>query len=208
MGTLRTNRLRYGSPIETYHITGRLGTQTTTDFADSMVELKASFDHVTRGKIDGFLASMQATQQKQMFDSCGLDLQTQAAYELACKGLIRPGKPNECVIYGIKCIEFKRNNFTLEVNCMNATEEKLIRLITKTAMGLRTVAHCIKIRRTRYGFFSYENALLRSELRLPNIIQSIADCEKIWYRHPNMISPEVTTPVGPNIIKTKQPVEA
>lgn len=170
-----------------------------TDFAGSMVMHQATYDHVTRGKLDGLLASMQADYQKQMFDSCGINLQTQEAYDLACKGLIRPGQPTECIIYGTKCIAFKRNNFTLEVNCMNATEERLISLITKIAINLRTLAHCIKIRRTRYGFFSYENALLRGEIHLSNIIQNIAECEQIWYRHPNMVDREVTTPVGTNI---------
>lgn len=44
---------------------------------------------------------------------CGVDLQSQAAFELAAKGPIRPLNSKIPVIYGIKCVEFDPPNFTL-----------------------------------------------------------------------------------------------
>lgn len=195
-GVRRSHRLRFGSPIQTYHVTGRLGVQTETNIAGSLTTMKATYDHVRQGALLSLIASMQAQFQKAMFDASGVSLQSQAAYELACKGLIRPKSPKECVIYGIRCIRFVRSDFTLEINSMNASEARLALLINQIALDLKSVAHCTKIRRTHYGYFSYENTLLRSQWHLPNIIQSIADCEKVWDEHPDMISEEVSTPVG------------
>lgn len=47
------------------------------------------------------------------FRLCGVDLQSQTAYELAAKGPIRPMDSKTPVIYGIKCVEFDPPNFTL-----------------------------------------------------------------------------------------------
>jgi len=44
---------------------------------------------------------------------CGLDMQSQAAYELAVQGPIRPVDINIPMIYNIKCIDFKSPEFTL-----------------------------------------------------------------------------------------------
>lgn len=44
---------------------------------------------------------------------CGVDIQSQAAYELAVKGLIRPSRKEIPVVYGIKCIEFKLPDFVI-----------------------------------------------------------------------------------------------
>lgn len=45
----------------------------------------------------------------------GVDIQTQEAYELAVRGLLRPraGQESNPMIYGIKCIEYDLPNFTL-----------------------------------------------------------------------------------------------
>lgn len=44
---------------------------------------------------------------------CGIDMQSQTAYELAAKGPIRPQNSNIPVIYGIKCVEFDLPYFTI-----------------------------------------------------------------------------------------------
>lgn len=197
-GTRRSFLLKNGSPVQTYHVSGKFGTQTETNFAGSLVTLKATYDHVTHGQLNGLLASLQTQYQKIMFAASGVSLQSQEAYDLACKGVIRPKDPTHNVIYGIKLIRSDRERFTIEVNCMNVREEQLSHLICQIALGLRTVAHCTKIRRTRYGYFSYENALVRNQWHLPDFLQSIADSEKVWNAHPDMISDEISTPVGQN----------
>lgn len=47
------------------------------------------------------------------FRLCGVDLQSQTAYELAAKGPIRPMDSKTPVIYGVKCVHFDPPDFTL-----------------------------------------------------------------------------------------------
>lgn len=47
------------------------------------------------------------------FRSCGVNMQSQAAYELAVKGLLRPIRSKVPVIYGIKCVQFEPPEFTI-----------------------------------------------------------------------------------------------
>lgn len=48
-----------------------------------------------------------------MFRVSGLDIQSQAAYELAVQGLMRPADNNIPMIYSIKCVDFTSPEFTL-----------------------------------------------------------------------------------------------
>lgn len=43
----------------------------------------------------------------------GVHIQSQAAYELAVQGLIRPANKNIPMIYTIRCIDFNSPDFTL-----------------------------------------------------------------------------------------------
>lgn len=189
-------KLRHGAPIQTYRVTGKFGKATEDNFQGSHVTNRASYKHVTVGKLQALVASLQATYQRQMFDMSGLDMQSQAAYELACKGLIRPQKAKDMVIYGIRSTEFTGKTFTIEVQSMNAMESALANLVLDIALQLRTVARCTQIRCTRYGYFSYEDSLLRSHWNLQNVIQSMHECERIWKQHPNMIDDSSAAPVG------------
>ena len=48
-----------------------------------------------------------------------MDPTSQAAYELASRGLLRPGGKSPPLIYGIKCIHFKPPDFTLGISTQN-----------------------------------------------------------------------------------------
>lgn len=48
-----------------------------------------------------------------MFRICGLDMQSQAAYELAIQGLMRPVDNHIPMVYTIKCVDFTSPEFTL-----------------------------------------------------------------------------------------------
>lgn len=48
-----------------------------------------------------------------MFKSCGLDLQSQAAYDIAVQGPIRPADSKMPVLYGIKCVQFQSPDFEI-----------------------------------------------------------------------------------------------
>ncbi|XP_031625756.1 mitochondrial mRNA pseudouridine synthase Trub2 isoform X2 [Contarinia nasturtii] len=190
------NILRNGAPIQTFQVTGKFGKATDTNFQGAHITTRGSYKHVTKGKLEALLSSLQASYQKQMYDRSGVDIQSQAAYELACKGLIRPANTKETVIYGIRNTEFTRNTFTMEVQAMNASEELLASLVLDIAVQLRTVAHCTKIRCTRYGYFSFEHSLLRSQWNLERILRSMHECQQIWKSHPDMVAEDISSPVG------------
>lgn len=177
-------------------MTGRFGKSTETNFQGDRVINRAGYKHVTIGKLQALVSSMQATYQKQMYEMSGLNIQSQEAYELACKGLIRPKDTQAAVIYGMRSVAFTGNTFTIEFQTMNASETLLAQLISNIAMQLRTVAHCTKIRCTRYGYFTFEDSLLRSHWNLQNVLQNMHECETICRKYPDMVSEEVATPVG------------
>ena len=94
-------------------MTGRLGSSTETHFNDSAVTVRAEFDHVHMAKISSLLASLQASHQKKMFELCGVDVQSQTAYELAVQGPLRPTVSNIPLVYSLRCIDFRRPYFTI-----------------------------------------------------------------------------------------------
>lgn len=195
-GTAFSYLLKNGAPIQTYRITGKFGKATEDNFQGSRITNRATYGHVTPGKLQALVASLQATYQRQMFDMSGLDIQSQAAYELACKGLIRPKNTKDTVIYGIRTTEFTGKTFTIEVQSINAQEKVLANLVLDIAVQMRTVACCTQIRCTRYGYFSFEDSLLRNHWNLQSALRSMHECEKIWKKYPDMVSEEVATPVG------------
>lgn len=197
------NNLRNGAPIQTYRVTGKFGKATETNFSGSRITMRATHKHVTAGKLQSLLSSMQATYQKQMYEMSGVDMQSQEGYELACKGLIRPKDTKHTVIYGIRNTDFTGKTFEIEVQAMNANEDMLANLIVDIAIKLRTVAHCIKLRSTRYGYYSFEDSLLRSHWNLQNVLHNMHTTQLTWAEHPDMISNVVSSPVGyeGNLIK-------
>ena len=66
--------------------------------------------------MDRLMSSIQAVYQREMLKCFGLNIQSQEAYELASKGLVRPSnKSTPPQIYSIRCIEFDRPYFKLGV---------------------------------------------------------------------------------------------
>lgn len=94
-------------------MTGKFGSSTETHFNDSAVTVRASFDHVNLAKINSLLASLQASHQKKMFELCGVDVQSQTAYDLAVQGPLRPSVTNIPLIYSLRCIDLKRPYFII-----------------------------------------------------------------------------------------------
>jgi len=48
-----------------------------------------------------------------LLSQSGVDIQSQTAYELAVKGLIKPANSKIPLLYGIKCIHFQPPDFTI-----------------------------------------------------------------------------------------------
>ena len=74
--------------------------------------------------------------------AAGIDLQTQEAYELAAKGLIRAksvGAESATVIYGMKCIEFDPPHFTLGMFC------SMFYSLAKLSMNFKIIFYGLKL---------------------------------------------------------------
>lgn len=158
--------------------------------------MQATFDHVYPGPLSGLLTSMQASHQRKMFDMSGVDIQSQTAYELALKGPIRPAVKGIPVIYGIKLIEFIKPRFKIEVQGINIKEDYLGSLIAELGLQMRSAAFCQGIRCKNYGFFNYKDSLLRSHLRLQQIVDNMQTCGGIMKEHQRMFDDENSKPVG------------
>ncbi|BFG05590.1 mitochondrial mRNA pseudouridine synthase Trub2 [Drosophila madeirensis] len=189
-GLRQSSRIQKNRPVRVYHITGRMGTSTENHLPDSHITARSNHKHVSAERISGLAASMQASHQRKMYELCGVDLQTQAAYELACKGLIRPADNSLPVIYGIKLIHFERPHFTLEVHAINETQEYLTALVHDMALELRTVAHCSQLRCIRHAHFDVTDSLLRHGWHLPGIVKNLRQQREILRAHPQMLEQE------------------
>ncbi len=76
--------------------------------------------HVNYAKIERLMTSIQATYQREMFKYLGVDIQSQEAYDLASKGLLKPVHTKiPPQIYSIRCIELDRPYFKLGIEFTN-----------------------------------------------------------------------------------------
>ncbi|PSN49976.1 putative tRNA pseudouridine synthase 2 [Blattella germanica] len=170
-------RCTWGAPlgknVSGVFVKGVLGKATDTYFINGKVVEKSTFRHVSRTKLDAVLAAMQAAHQKQMYQQCGIDMQSQTAYDLAVQGLIKPENSKIPLLYSIKCIDFQPPDFTLEVQCINEHEMYLRTLIHDVGMQARSTATCTGLQCIRYDCFTLEHALLRKHWRLQFIIDNV-----------------------------------
>ena len=172
--------------IRVYHVSGVLGRATEDHFTTSRVTVRSSYGHVHRERMNGLLASIQASHQRKMFDLCGVDISSQAAFELASKGPIRPAEGAAPIVYGIKCISFDRPKFTLEVHTINENESYLAALVHEIGIDLKSTAHCTGIQCIRHGHFAVEQALLHRHWNLQGVLSSMELCRRLSMEHPEM----------------------
>ncbi|XP_040081192.1 mitochondrial mRNA pseudouridine synthase TRUB2 isoform X2 [Oryx dammah] len=156
-----------------YTVRGLLGKATDDFCEDGRLVEKTTYDHVTREKLDRILAVIQGSHQKALVTYSNLDLQTQEAYEMAVSGVIRPMNKSPMLITGIRCLQFAPPEFLLEVQCMHETQKQLRRLVHEIGLELKSTAVCTQVRRTRDGFFTLDDALLRTQWDLPSIQDAI-----------------------------------
>ncbi|XP_014239768.1 mitochondrial mRNA pseudouridine synthase Trub2 isoform X2 [Cimex lectularius] len=177
-GTKQVYAMHKRYPMRTYHLSGSLGYMTDNLFKDGKVIEKDTFTHVRRGGLEKILMMIQASNQRQMFELSGVDIQSQEAYELASSGLIRPTKSDVPVIYNIKCVEFNPPDFTIEVNSINEYEAYLMALIQNIGLRLHSLATCTKIQCIKYSYFTLDDALLKKHWTLQNIITSLGNTHR------------------------------
>lgn len=178
-GTKEAKFIRENRSTRAYRIQGVLGQTTDNCFKSGKVVERSTWKHVKRQNMERLLSAMQASHQKKMFELCGVDLQSQTAYDLAVQGLIRPANTKIPVIYGIKCVEFQGPEFTLEIQCINEYETYLTHLIHEIGVKLHSTAHCTGIQCIRHSRFTLEHALLMKHWSIENILDNIKMCSEI-----------------------------
>ncbi|CAK9812697.1 Pseudouridylate synthase TRUB2, mitochondrial [Anthophora quadrimaculata] len=166
------------------------GEATDNYFHTGRVVEKSKFTHVKRGHIDKLCNSMQSSHQRKMFDLCGVDIQSQAAYELALQGPLRPTDPNIPLLYTIKCVDFSPPKFTLEIVCTQEYDMYLKTVIHDIGMKLHTNATCIQIQCVQDGVFNINDALLPKHWTLDNIVHNMQICQDVINKNPNLLKPE------------------
>ncbi|XP_064649457.1 pseudouridylate synthase TRUB2, mitochondrial-like isoform X2 [Lineus longissimus] len=171
--------IKHSEMMRVYHVQGHLG-MATQDFSPTghLVE-KTTWGHVKQGQLDRVVSGIQASHQKNMFHQAGVDLQSQEAYEMAVKGIVRPKDEDIPIIYGIKCIEFEPPYFTLEIHSIGERCKYFMEVVHEIGLMLKSSAVCTKLQRIRIGHFTLEHALLQRHWNCEGIISNIAFCRPL-----------------------------
>lgn len=188
-GTKTAKALREAAPVRVYHVTGKFGASTENHFSYSPITARATFDHIYSDKMNSYLSSLQASHQKKMFELMGVDPQSQDAYEIMKMGPIRPIVRNIPLIYSMRCVEFNRPYFTVEIHACNESEAYLGILIHEIALNLKSVANCISVRCIRESHFTLEDALVKRHWNVEAVIGSLKKCREIIEKHPELLKP-------------------
>nr|CAG4650356.1 EOG090X0AGI [Sida crystallina] len=178
-GNKNMSKMISNRPLAVYQIKGELGLATDTHWHDGKIWEKSTYAHLSKGKIDRVLTSIEATNQRKMFEYCGVDSTSQTAYELACQGLLRPAANGPTMIYSIKCIHFDLPYYTLELHAINEKADYLVKLIHDLGIALKTTSVCHQIRCIRYGHFKLEHALLRKHWKVEHLINNMHLCHEM-----------------------------
>ncbi|KAF7389934.1 hypothetical protein HZH68_011791 [Vespula germanica] len=173
-GNSLINKIRESKPSRYYRLKGILGQATNNHFKTGKIIEKSTYKHIKRVHIDKICASMQSSHQKKMFEICGVDIQSQTAYELAVQGLIRPAHSEIPVLYEIKCINFQPPEFTL-------------------GLKLHSTATCTQIQCFKYGLFELQHALLSKKWDMLSILNNMKICTKILKENDYLV--EQTSPI-------------
>ncbi|EZA49642.1 hypothetical protein DMN91_006414 [Ooceraea biroi] len=175
--------LRDSKSPSIYKVKGILGQATDNYFKTGKIVEKSTYKYIQRSTIDKVCASIQAAHQRKMFELCGLDIQSQTAFELAAQGLVRPADKDIPMIYNIKCVDFASPEFTIEIVCINGYEMYLKTLIHEIGMQLHSVATCTQIQCLQYALFSVDHALLKKYWDLQHILNNIQQCHEILHEN-------------------------
>lgn len=177
--------------LRVYHLKGKFGMATDNFSCHGRLLQRSTYHHITKAKLDKACSAVQGQHQKNLFMHTQIDSQSQEAYELACKGLIRPLENSAVpILYGVRCIDFNLPNFTLEVHTLYEKASYLMLLLHDLGILLKSSAVCTQVRRIRYGHFTLEHALLRKFWTLENILENIQFCKPLTQAD-KIITPEL-----------------
>ena len=156
-----------------------LGRATNNSLSHGKVLEKSSFAHLKNRPqiLEKTLAQVRSAHQRDAFKQAGVNIQSQEAYELAVKGLVKPTSEQEgyTIVYGLECVDFDLPHVKLKVTCINESPIYLAELCAELGLKLRTNAVLDRLHLLRYGPFSSENSLLLKHVNLQNILYNIND---------------------------------
>ncbi|XP_070532133.1 pseudouridylate synthase TRUB2, mitochondrial-like [Ptychodera flava] len=179
-GTRKLGMLHAAQFPSVYEIKGRLGIATDTFDDTGKVIEKATHHHVTREKIDRVVAAMMRVHQSAMTRFSGVDMQSQEAYELAVRGLLRPSLDKlPPIILRMKCLHFENPDFTIEMECVKEEGAFLRKMAHEIGLEMKSAAVATQVRRISQGPFNLEHALLKKHWKLDYISEAIQICKPL-----------------------------
>lgn len=192
-GYYKMEKLHHSNQLRTYELRGEFGKASDTHTPLSKIVEKATYRHITAARLEQLLGSIQSAYQVQAFKYAGVPLNSQAAFEMAAKDIVRPADNSPTLVYNIRCVELNLPYFTLELSCIHETENFLLQLVHEIGLHLRSCAICHRVRLIRYGLFNTDLALLRKHWTLEYILRNIQDCRKL-------VAEELLEPDSPHFI--------
>jgi len=186
MAVNRGNRmlpvLRDAKQMRVYHATAEMGRATDDQTIHGTIRERTTYDHVTPEKLERVISAVQGVHTKLAWTASGVDIQSQEAYEIASKGLVRPVERSVgSIIYGIKCINFEPPNFTLEIHALNEQCTFFYQLLHNMALKLGSTAVCTQLRRIRHGHFELPHALISKHWQPEHILENINLCKPLLF---------------------------
>ncbi|XP_072394654.1 pseudouridylate synthase TRUB2, mitochondrial [Diabrotica undecimpunctata] len=175
-GTQYAKYIRENRLTRAYRIKGVFGKATDNGFKSGKVVERSTWRFIKEHHFQKILSAMQSSHQIKMYEMCGVDMQSQLAYELALKGPIRPANSKIPIIYGLKLIDYEGPSFTLEVQCINENEQYLINLVHEIGTQLHSTAHTTALKCIRHCCFNLDHALLQKHWTLENIVNNMEMC--------------------------------
>ncbi|XP_039257026.2 pseudouridylate synthase TRUB2, mitochondrial-like [Styela clava] len=148
------SRLRFP---RSYYLYGKFGLATTKFHNDAKVTERTTWDHISETKITRLLCMIQGSYRNAFIKSSNLDLDSQLAYEMASKGLLRPQTPTGPMIMDIKLHKLNPPDFVIDITCITESGQFLRKLIHEIGLELRSTAICTKVHCYRNAIFFDED---------------------------------------------------
>ncbi|XP_011302400.1 probable tRNA pseudouridine synthase 2 [Fopius arisanus] len=189
-GTRMVSKIKQSNPMRFFKVKGILGQATDNYFITGRIREKSTWKHIKRINIDRVCSSIQFSHQRRMFEVSGVDIQSQAAYELAIQGPIRPAENKLTMLYAMKCVDFNPPEFTLEIICINENDSFIKNLVHNMGIYLRSTSTCTQIQCFQYGVFGINNGLLKKDWDLENITKNMHECRRILGKHKYLFKQE------------------
>ncbi|KAG7253509.1 hypothetical protein CRUP_015360, partial [Coryphaenoides rupestris] len=142
-----------------YTLDGEFGIATDDFSSTGKIVERSTYDHITRDKLEKVLAMLQGANQKALLMYSNVDMHSQEAYEMAVRGVLGPDRKSMPILTGLRVKSFQPPHFTLEVQCLNETQQYLRKVVHEIGLELHSTAACTAVHRTRDGTFALNTGL-------------------------------------------------